>query len=137
MQPMPLGRFLHVTNKCPVLDAGVPAMPDTRMDTSPFNATKDGGRLAIRLAPRASQNRINDVYIDTLGRAYLQVSINAPPVDGAANKAVIKFLAKELGLRKAQVEIISGAKSRLKILDLTGSPDALECIIKHLLHAET
>jgi uncharacterized protein (TIGR00251 family) len=44
----------------------------------------------------------------------LKVRVNAPPVEGAANRACIAFLAKQFGLAKRQVQIISGAKSREK-----------------------
>ncbi|MCK7489744.1 MAG: DUF167 domain-containing protein [Anaerotruncus sp.] len=44
----------------------------------------------------------------------LKIKVTAPPVEGAANEACIKLLAKELGLKKSQMEISSGAKSRKK-----------------------
>jgi uncharacterized protein (TIGR00251 family) len=43
-----------------------------------------------------------------------KVKVTAPPVEGAANEACIKLLARELGLKKSQMEISSGAKSRKK-----------------------
>jgi uncharacterized protein (TIGR00251 family) len=44
----------------------------------------------------------------------LKIKVTAPPVEGAANEACIKLLAKELALKKSQMEISSGAKSRKK-----------------------
>ena len=43
-----------------------------------------------------------------------KIKVTAPPVEGAANEACIKLLAKELALKKSQMEISSGAKSRKK-----------------------
>lgn len=46
----------------------------------------------------------------------LKLKVLAPPVDGAANKAVVNFFAKEFVLPKSQIEIVSGDKSRMKTI---------------------
>lgn len=91
-----------------------------------FTPTKEGGRLAIRLTPRASRTGVDGVKLDTEGRAYLQIRLNVPPVDGAANKALIRFLRKSLKMKKADIEIVSGAKSRIKLLALKGDSEVLK-----------
>jgi len=58
--------------------------------------------------------------LDTAGG--FKLSIQAPPVAGAANEACIRFLARCLRLPQASIEIISGAKSRRKLLRVTGRP---------------
>jgi len=65
--------------------------------------------------PRASRNEI-------LGwrEGVLAVRLTAPPVEGAANKACRELLAEALGLRRADVELLSGEKSREKRFRLTG-----------------
>jgi hypothetical protein len=55
----------------------------------------------------------------------LQLRLAAPPVDGAANTALIAFVAKALRLRKSEVAIVSGEKARLKLLELSGDPQGL------------
>jgi uncharacterized protein (TIGR00251 family) len=50
----------------------------------------------------------------------LKIRLTAPPVDGAANEALVKFLARSLGVSKSQVEIVSGHTSREKIVRING-----------------
>ncbi|MEY4708598.1 MAG: hypothetical protein RJB58_2321 [Pseudomonadota bacterium] len=86
----------------------------------PYAATQDGVRLALRLTPRASRNGVDGVAEDAEGRPVLRLRLIAPPVEGAANKALIAFLSKTLSLRKADITICSGETSRVKILHLAG-----------------
>jgi len=86
----------------------------------PFNAEPDGVRLVVRLTPRASRNGLDGVAAGPDGRPALRLRLAAPPVEGAANKALIKFLADTLDLRKADISIRSGETGRLKILHLAG-----------------
>ena len=55
----------------------------------------------------------------------IKVKINAPPVDGKANEACIKLIAETLGIAKANVRIVSGLKSRTKLVEVSGDPDIL------------
>jgi len=91
----------------------------------PYAATQDGVRLALRLTPRASRNGVDGVAEDAEGRPVLRLRLVAPPVEGAANKALIAFLAKTLSLRKADITIRSGETSRVKILHLAGDSAAI------------
>ena len=50
----------------------------------------------------------------------LKIAVTAPPVDGAANAAVIELLAKALGIPARQVEVIAGASSRRKTVRISG-----------------
>ena len=69
----------------------------------------EGLVLSVWVQPKASRNAIQGVH----GEA-LKIALTAPPVDGAANKACIAFLAKKLGLAKSAVAIVSGQTSRSK-----------------------
>ena len=91
----------------------------------PYAATEGGVRLALRLTPRASKNGVDGVVTDADGRPLLKLRLVAPPVDGAANEALIAFLAKTLSLRKADITIRSGETSRVKILHLAGDSAAI------------
>ncbi|HKX65567.1 MAG TPA: DUF167 domain-containing protein [Rhizomicrobium sp.] len=82
-------------------------------------------RLALRLTPRASRNGVDGVTADAEGRPLLKLRLVAPPVDGAANEALIAFLAKTLSLRKTDITIRSGETSRIKILHLAGDSVAI------------
>ena len=71
--------------------------------------------LAVRIQPRASKNgatRMED--------GSLKIRLTAPPVDGAANEALVKFLSGVLSVSKSQVEIVSGHSGRQKIIRITG-----------------
>ena len=71
--------------------------------------SKNGLTFDIQVIPHASRAGIAGVQ-----EGAFKVKVTAPPVEGAANEACIKLLAKELGLKKSQMEISSGAKSRKK-----------------------
>ena len=85
----------------------------------------DGLAVAVLVEPGAGRNRI---YGEHDGR--LKLSVTAAPEHGKANKAVCRFLAGELGVRKSQVHVISGHHSRLKEVLIERVPrDALDAII--------
>ena len=71
-----------------------------------------GVTLAIRVQPRASRDEI----IADRGGEQLKVRITAAPVDSAANKVLIKFIAKSLGVPPRTVSLIRGDKNRSKVL---------------------
>lgn len=71
--------------------------------------SKNGLTFDIQVTPRAARAEIAGVQDDAL-----KVKVTALPVEGAANEACIKLLAKELGLKKSQLEIFAGGKSRRK-----------------------
>jgi uncharacterized protein YggU (UPF0235/DUF167 family) len=91
----------------------------------PFKPTQGGIRLAVRLTPRASRNGLDGVVNGVDGCPALQLRVAAPPVEGAANEALVAYVASALQLRKSAVRIASGERSRLKILDLSGDADAI------------
>lgn len=68
-----------------------------------------GVSLAIRVVPRASRDELSGVEAGAL-----KVRLTAPPVEGAANQALVKLLAKSLGVAKSKVVLVSGERSRNK-----------------------
>jgi uncharacterized protein len=91
----------------------------------PYRAIAGGVQLAVRLTPRGGCDAVNGVGADANGRPVLQIRLTAPPVEGAANQALIAFLAELLELRKKDVTIRSGHAARTKIIELAGAPDVL------------
>lgn len=86
----------------------------------PFRIVPDGLRLAVRLTPRASRDGVDGVKAAPDGSLHLQLRLAAPPVEGAANEALIAFLAKSLKLRKSDVTLVAGERARLKRVALRG-----------------
>ncbi len=72
-------------------------------------------RISVRVKPRASRDQIIG-YNPALER--LEVQVRAAPVNNAANESVIKLLAKSLRVPKSRLRIVSGAKSRDKIIEV-------------------
>jgi hypothetical protein len=71
--------------------------------------------LAVKLLPRASKNEIGPA----LGNE-LKIKVTAPPVEGAANQALVHFLAETLGCPRAAVQIVRGQSSRHKTVAIAG-----------------
>ena len=75
----------------------------------------DGLFLAVKVQPRASRNALAGLHGDEL-----KIAVTAPPVDSAANQAVVEFLAENLGLPRRAVTLVRGQTSRHKVLRLDG-----------------
>jgi len=69
----------------------------------------------VRVAPRASRDRILGVH-----DGVLKVALTAAPVDGAANEALRKLLAKKLGVSKSDVQVVRGERARTKLIAVRG-----------------
>jgi uncharacterized protein (TIGR00251 family) len=77
-------------------------------------------RLALRVTPKASADRLQGFVADEDGHSVLKVQVTAVPEDGKANKAVIALLAKTFKLPKSAFELIAGATERRKIMAIDG-----------------
>ena len=75
----------------------------------------DGTLLSIKLQPRASANEV----VEPLGEE-LRIKVTAPPVDAAANQALVELLAEKLDCAKGRIELVRGHKSRHKTIKLHG-----------------
>ena len=84
-----------------------------------LRATEGGVTLAVRAQPGAKKTAIIGVYGEGAS-AQLKVAVQAPPVEGRANSALIAFLAETFALPKNKVEIVSGELSRSKVFLLRG-----------------
>jgi hypothetical protein len=88
--------------------------------------------ITVRLTPRAGADRIIGFTTDARGQPVLKVAVAAAPVDGAANDALIKLLAKRLDLPKSAITLVAGASARVKRLALAGDPARLAAALKAL-----
>ena len=74
-----------------------------------------GVELSVRVVPRASRNEVSGEHDGAL-----KIRLTAPPVEGKANKALIEFLAKTLGVPRGQVSLVAGDTSRAKRIRVAG-----------------
>jgi len=75
---------------------------------------KLGAALTIHVTPRSRKTEFGGVMED----GTLRVRVAAPPVEGKANKALIKFLAEHFNVKKSQIKIVKGEKSRDKVVEV-------------------
>lgn len=77
--------------------------------------TADGVTFGVHVQPRASRNEICGMQGNEL-----KLRLTSPPVEDAANRLCIEFLAKQLGVAKSNVTIIAGTRSRHKTIRVAG-----------------
>ncbi len=80
-----------------------------------YTETNGAVTFAVKVVPRASKNLIAGIEDDTV-----KVRLKAPPVEGKANAALIKFFAETLGVSQAQIEIVRGETGRRKLVKVRG-----------------
>ncbi|MCX6886251.1 MAG: DUF167 domain-containing protein [Verrucomicrobia bacterium] len=85
----------------------------------------DGVVMAIKLTPRASANHIGEALGDEI-----RIKVTAPPVDAAANEALIRLLAEKLDCPRSKLEITRGQTSRHKTVTIWGM--TAEKVLKQL-----
>jgi uncharacterized protein (TIGR00251 family) len=79
-------------------------------------------RIAVQLTCRSSRNQLLGI-----GEGILRARVTAPPIDGKANQALCRLIAKRVGIAPSKVDVIRGRKSRRKIVRAEGvSATALE-----------
>lgn len=87
-------------------------------------------RLSVRVQPRAARSEIAGVHDDAL-----KVRLTSPPVEGAANDALVKFLAETFAVARRAVRILAGEHSRSKIVEIEGiTARAVHNIVEHAAH---
>lgn len=92
--------------------------------TPPWTVTPTGLRLAVRLTPNAKAPAMDGIAAGANGKPVLQLRVAAPPAEGAANAALLDYLAATLKLRKNAVTLASGEAGRFKLVDIAGKgPD--------------
>ena len=84
-----------------------------------LRAVKDGVTLAVRAQPGAKKTAITGVYGED-DSAQLNIAVQASPIEGRANQALIAFLAATFDLPKHSVELVNGELSRSKVFLLRG-----------------
>ena len=86
-------------------------------------------RITVRVRPGASRAAVGGRY----GNGELVVTVTARPVDGAANRAVVAAVAGAFGVARRAVDVVSGDRSRTKIVSVDGDPEVLRVRLEELL----
>jgi uncharacterized protein (TIGR00251 family) len=86
------------------------------MKTNRLHHGNSGSALAVRVIPRSPRNEVAGILDD----GTVKIRLTSPPVDGKANRALIKFLAGLLDVKASQVEIVAGMTGRNKLIVING-----------------
>jgi len=102
------------------------------MSAPPWTPTPDGLVLAVRLTPKGGRDSIDGVEAMADGRNVLKARVRAAASEGEANAALVKLLAKALGVAPRAVELTAGASSRIKRLTIAGNGAALAAALEKI-----
>ena len=91
-------------------------MPETQLRINPC---ENGIRFSAVIQPKSSQNEVSGIHNNSL-----KIRLTSPPVDGAANKTCVKFLAKWLGVSPSRVYIVAGLSSKNKTIEINGMDES-------------
>lgn len=105
----------------------------TRQPRAVFAAVAGGVRIAVRLAPKASAERILGLAEEADRGVALKVAVTAAPEAGKANDALLAFLARLLRVPKRDLSLVQGARDRRKLVHVAGDPALLEQRIEKAL----
>jgi uncharacterized protein (TIGR00251 family) len=92
-----------------------------------------GITIAVRLTPKGGRDAVEGIEPLTDGRCALKVRVRAPASDGEANDALIRLLARTLGVAPRDVALAAGASARLKRLTVAGDGPSLAAALEKVV----
>ena len=98
----------------------------------PWTATADSVVVIVRLTPRGGRDAIDGIEQLSDGRRVLKVRVRAAASEGEANAALMKLIAKTLGVAMRDVSLVAGASARLKHLRITGAGATLAATLEKI-----
>ena len=98
----------------------------------PWLVSSDGIVLSVRLTPRSGRDAVESVEQLADGRSVLRVRVRAAPSDGEANAALVKVVAKTLGVAARDVSLVAGTTARLKRLKVAGTATTLAAALEKI-----
>lgn len=101
-------------------------------DRRPWLISSDGILLSVRLTPRGGRDAVESVEQLADGRGVLKVRVRAAASDGEANAALVRLLAKTLGVAGRDVSLVAGATARLKRVKVTGASGMLAAALEKI-----
>ena len=95
------------------------------VETAKIVQDGEGVRVKVFVKPRAKKSAVVGIHGDAV-----KIQITSPPVEGAANRDLRKFLAKTLGIAPSRVEIVSGHAARHKTVRIMGvTPEEVDALL--------
>lgn len=101
-------------------------------DSRPWLVSSDGVILSVRLTPRGGRDAVESVEQLADGRSVLKVRVRAAASDGEANAALVRLLAKTLGVAVRDVSLVAGATARLKRVKVVGAAATLVAALEKI-----
>jgi uncharacterized protein (TIGR00251 family) len=103
------------------------------MTDAPWTITAEGLVLSVRLTPRGGRDAIDGAETLADGRVVLKARVRAAPTEGEANAALIRLLAKMLGVAPRQVSVVAGTTARIKRVMIAGNGTALAAALMKMM----
>lgn len=91
-----------------------------------------GVTVTVRLTPKGGRDAIDGIAQLPDGSWVLKARVSAAPTEGAANHALVRLLAANLGVAPRQITLVGGATSRIKRVLVTGDAEAAAAVLEHL-----
>jgi uncharacterized protein (TIGR00251 family) len=98
----------------------------------PWRIVPDGLELAVRLTPKGGRDAVDGVERLADGRCVLKMRVRAPASEGEANAALLKLIARTLGVAPRDVRLVAGESARLKRLKIAGVGPALAAALEKI-----
>jgi uncharacterized protein len=99
----------------------------------PWALTAGGLALVVRLTPKGGRDAIDSVEQRSDGQCVLKVRVRAAPTEGEANDALVKLIAKTLGIPPRGVSLVAGATSRIKRIAIAGDGPTLAAALEKII----
>jgi len=99
----------------------------------PWSAAANGLVVAVRLTPKGGRDSVDGVEILSDGRSVLKARVRAAPMEGDANDALMRLLAKTLDVPRRAVNLTAGATSRVKRVAIAGDGAVLAAKLEKLI----
>ena len=102
------------------------------MAGTPWSASPGGVSLTVRLTPKGARDAIDGIETMSDNRAVLKIRVRAAPSEGEANAALIKLIARAVGVPPRDVSLVAGATARIKRLNISGDGPTLVAALEKI-----
>ena len=99
---------------------------------TPWSTSSGGVILTVRLTPKGGRDAIDGIETISNNRAVLKIRVRAAPSEGEANAALIKLIAKAVGVPPRDVSLVAGATARIKRLVISGDGPTLVAALEKI-----